>query len=153
MYAKAVGDLDKVAKSLSAATAQRLVRTLCPECKQAYKPDAAALKKMNLPANRVNELYKASGKVMVDNDEEPCPKCHGIGYIGRTAVFEVLVIDDEARELIRKSDLNGLRSHLRRQKMLYLQETALAKVVAGQTSIREAMRVLDQDKKQAQPAG
>jgi len=143
-WAKAVGDLDQLADSLRAVTAQRLIRKLCPTCRTAYSPDPAALKKMNLPADKVGQLFKASGKVTPGNRSEPetCPTCQGVGYLGRTAAFEVMVIDEHAKSLLRSGDLNGLRSHLRKQKMLWMQEAALAKVVSGETSISEVMRAL-----------
>jgi len=143
-WAKAVGDLDKLADSLRAVTAQRLIRKLCPTCRTAYSPDPAAMKKLNLPADKVGQLFKASGKVAQGNKSEPetCPTCRGIGYVGRAAAFEVMVIDDDAKSFLRSGDLSGLRSHLRKQKMLWMQEAALAKVVSGETSISEVMRAL-----------
>jgi len=141
-WMKVVGDKAQVAEGLRAILAQRLVRKLCPTCRQAYRPDAAALKKLNLPAEKINELYKASGKVQSGREEQTCPTCNGIGYLGRSAAFELMVVDDVARDHIRAGDANALRSHLRKQGMLWLQEAALAKVVNGETSITEVMRVL-----------
>jgi len=141
-WAKAVGDLDRLADSLRGVTAQRLIRKLCPNCRAAYSPDPAALKKMNLPAEKVGQLFKASGKITEGKETVPCPTCMGTGYVGRTAAFEVMVIDEDAKAFLRSGDLNGLRSHLRKQKMLWMQEAALAKVVSGETSITEVMRAL-----------
>jgi len=150
-YAGAVGDVQTASRGLRAVIAQRLVRKLCPVCRQAYQPDAAALKKLNVPADRVSQLYKASGQVANNDKPETCPTCLGIGYLGRAAAFEVMVFDEEARRLLAAGDTNGLRTHLRKQKMLWLQEAALAQVVNGQTSISEVMRVLGGDK-QTKPA-
>lgn len=144
-WAKAVGDLNRLADSLKAVTAQRLIRRLCPTCRTAYSPDPAALKKMNLPTDKVGQFYKASGKITEGNKTEPCPTCRGVGYLGRTAAFEVMIIDDDAVGYLRSGDLNGLRAHLRKQKMLWMQEAALAKVVSGETSITEVMRALGED--------
>lgn len=150
-WAKAVGDLQIVAEGTRAVIAQRLVRKLCPTCSQAYQPDAAALKKLNLPADRMTQLHKAGGQIPAGrNQTQPCPTCHGIGFTGRTAAFEVMIIDDEARQYLRQGDITGLRGHLRRKKMLWLQEAALAKVVSGKTSISEVMRVLGQGQGQQQ---
>lgn len=146
-WAGAVGDLDLVSQSLRAVIAQKLVRKLCPACRQGFKPDAAALKKMNLPADRIDALYKASGKITDGKEELTCPTCNGSGFVGRTAAFEVLVIDDEDRPLLRAGDTNGLRTQLRKKKMLLMQEAALAKVVAGETSITEVMRALGEGAK------
>jgi hypothetical protein len=67
--------------------------------------------------------------------------CGGTGYLGQTGVFEVLVVDDEARRLLQTADFKGVIAHARRQKMVYLQEAALSKVVAGETTIEEVIRV------------
>lgn len=123
--------------------AQKLMRRLCHTCRVAYTPDPAALKKLNLPGgDKINKLYRASGKVQVKDKEEPCPNCHGLGYRGRTGVFEVMPIDDDARSYIRKGEADALRLHLRKQKMQYLQEAALAKVVSGVTDIKEVTRAM-----------
>lgn len=142
LWTKAVGDPKTVAPGLGGVIAQRLLRKLCQVCRQKYQPDADAMRKLNLPVDRIQNLYKASGKIKVKNNVEPCPACHGLGYRGLTAVFEVMVFDDEARELLASGKTEALRTHLRRQKMMWLQEAALAKVVAGTTSISEITDML-----------
>ena len=90
MWVKAVGERKLAAEALAGVLAQRLVRKLCTNCRQPYKPDPAALKKLNLPAEKVGTLYKAAGKITDDKGREhTCPACHGMGYRGRVAVFEV----------------------------------------------------------------
>ncbi len=145
-YVKAVGDRGKAASGLRAVMAQRLVRKLCPTCRQAYTPDPAALRKFNLPADRINRLYQAGGKVKPEGEPEPiiCPNCHGLGYKGRVGVFEVMVFDEEARKLLAAGDAERLRAHLRKGRMLYLSEAGLTKVVEGVTDIKEATRGLNQ---------
>jgi type II secretory ATPase GspE/PulE/Tfp pilus assembly ATPase PilB-like protein len=138
----AIGDAGEASANLRAIIAQRLVRRLCTTCRQPYQPDAAALKKMNLPADRVKEMYKHSGKVLVRDVEQPCPACLGLGYRGRTAVFEIMALDDQARALIAQNQMEALRTHLRKHKMLWLQEAGLFKAVEGATSIAEVTRVL-----------
>jgi general secretion pathway protein E len=66
----------------------------------------------------------------------------GLGYRGRTGVFEVMVLDDQARKYVATGEDDKLRAHLRRTKMLWLQEAALAKVVEGVTDIKEITRAL-----------
>ncbi len=144
LWLKAVGDANIVADGLTAVLSERLIRKLCTYCRQKYKPDAAALRKLNLPADKIPFLYKQGGKVMVKNKPEPCPACSATGYSGRVAAFEVMVLDDEARQLVRTANFDGLRTHLRRQRTLWLEEAALARVVDGTTSIGEVMRALGQ---------
>ena len=141
-WAKLLGDRELAANSLKMIVAQRLVRRLCTTCRAPYKPDAAALKKLNLPADKVDQFYRASGQVQVRDKTEPCPDCHGIAYMGRVGVFELMPIDDTARKHIAAGDTDQLRSHLRKQKMLWMQESALHKVVQGLTDIKEVTRTL-----------
>ncbi|HRP63160.1 MAG TPA: ATPase, T2SS/T4P/T4SS family [Phycisphaerales bacterium] len=138
---KQVGDPKLAAKGLRAVVNQRLVRSLCPQCRQSYQPTAEQLRKLGIPANRVKELFRASGKIQVKNKIENCPVCSGSGYLGQTGIFEVFLIDDEARKLLAAGDLKGALAHARRNKMIYLQEAALAKVIAGETTIEEVIRV------------
>ncbi len=140
-WVKLVGDLKTATSALLAVTNQRLLRTLCANCRQAYQPSAEQLQKMNLPAKKVRQLYRAGGKVEVKNKIESCPVCGGTGYLGQTGVFEVLIVDDEARRYLTAGDLKGALSHARRNKMIYLQEAALSKVIGGETSIEEVIRV------------
>ncbi len=142
MYVKASGDPKTAANSLATVIAQRLVRRLCTTCRVPYRPDPSAIKKLNIPADKVSTLYKASGKVLVKDREQECPDCHGMGYRGRVGVFEVMPLDDAARAFIAKGDHDQLRNHLRKQGMVYLQESALAKVAEGLTDIKEVQRAL-----------
>jgi type II secretory ATPase GspE/PulE/Tfp pilus assembly ATPase PilB-like protein len=144
-FCKLVGDQEQAAKSLHLVTCQRLVRKLCTTCRISYQPDADALRKLNLPANKVNQLYKHSGQVIVGNKPAVCPDCMGLGYRGRVAVFEVVVIDDEARALIISNQFEQLRAHVRKNKTMWLQEAALTKAVEGVTSIAEITRALSKD--------
>ncbi len=140
-WVRLVGDLKLATSSLRVVTNQRLLRTLCPNCRQAYQPTRERLKKMNLPADRIKQLYQASGKVQVKNKIEECPVCGGPGYLGQTGAFEVMLVDDDARRHLVGGDLKSALSHARRNKMIYLQEAALSKVVAGETTIEEVIRV------------
>jgi type II secretory ATPase GspE/PulE/Tfp pilus assembly ATPase PilB-like protein len=147
-WVKSAGSTRLGAQSLRAAVNQRLVRRLCSVCRVAYKPDASALKKLNLPADKVSQLYRASGSITNDKGEkQPCPRCHGMAYRGRTAIFEIIVMDAQARALLASGELDRLRAHLRKQKMLYLQEAALAKAADGATDIKEIQRVLGESEK------
>jgi len=140
-WVKLVGDLKTAAASLRAATNQRLLRTLCANCRQAYQPTAEQLQKMNLSTKKVSQLYRPGGKVQLKNKIENCPVCGGTGYLGQTGVFEVLIVDDEVKRYLTAGDLKGALSHARRNKMIYLQEAALSKVISGETSIEEVIRV------------
>ncbi len=140
-WVKAVGDPQEAANSLAAIVSSRTVRKLCTVCRVGFQPDPAALKKLNL-SDTITQLYRNSGQVMGKKGPEICPACQGLSYRGRTGVYEVMVLDDEARAILAQGQLDQLRNHLRKHRMLWLQEAALAKAVEGVTSIQEITRAL-----------
>jgi len=140
-WAKLVGDVKTAVKSLRVVMNQRLVRQVCPNCRQAYEPSAEQLRKMGLPANKVEQLFQASGKIQVKNKIENCPVCGGTGYFAQVGIFQVMIVTDAIRRLLLGGDLKGALAEARRDKMLFQQETALRKVVEGTTTIDEVARV------------
>lgn len=137
-----LGDRALVAKSLLAVSSQRLVRVLCTQCKQAYKPDAQMMRKLNLPPDHT--LYRPP-EPQFDKHGQPiiCQACQGTGYVGRTAVFDWLAVDDGLRDVItRSSSLNDVQSYAVKKGGLGLQAQALQKVLDGITSIQEVARVV-----------
>lgn len=125
-------------KPVIAVLNTRLVRKLCEKCKEEYEPTPALLKKLGLPEGRVQRLYRHP-----ENPEDECPDCHGVGYLGRTAIFELLAVDDGIREaLMKQPKLDVLRKMARKAGHRTLQEEGIAVVVKGVTSLPELMRVL-----------
>ncbi|UCG58300.1 MAG: Flp pilus assembly complex ATPase component TadA [Phycisphaerales bacterium] len=148
-WMKLVGDRRLVSKTLLGVSNQRLFRKLCDECKQAYAPNKELLRKFNLPAEKAKVLYRP-GKVVYDKRGKPsaCQHCQETGFVGRTGVFEMIMIDDELKKAIRRSkSLPEIGMQFRRAKMLYLQEQTLRKAIAGTTAINEMVRVLSTSKK------
>ena len=90
-----------------------------------------------------------AGKITDEKGEtHTCHTCQGSGYFGRVAAFELLVINDDLRKMIASgSSLSQIKAAARKNKMLYLQEEALRKVIAGETSIQEVIRVSQQQPK------
>lgn len=145
-YLQGVNDNALAASSLLAISSQRLTRVLCSECRRAYKPDPNLLRKANLPKDENRPFYRPpnDNEIEVDKQGNPilCPVCQGSGYIGRTGVFELLILDDALRSLIAKGTaLPTLKVEARKRGTLYLQEIALHKVYEGFTSINEVLRV------------
>lgn len=144
-YMTLVGDHELAAKPLRAVMCQRLVRILCENCREAYKPDADMLRKANLPVDRIESFYKAAGTIP-DKDGNPvtCPICVGTGYVGRTGVFELMIVNEEMRMALARGDLAKAKAVARKSKppMLYLQEEGLRKVMAGTTSMKEFLRAV-----------
>ena len=151
-WLKLVGDRNLAADILLGVSSQRLMRKLCNECKQAYAPNKELFRKFNINAEKTKVLYRA-GRVIYDKHGKPstCENCHGIGYVGRTAVFEMIIINDDLRKIVKNAkSLPEIGTHFRRAKMLYLQEQTLRKVVAGTTAINEMIRVLSAPKPKKQ---
>lgn len=127
----------------SVATAvlyQRLIRTLCPDCKVGYTPPADVLKKLGIPAGKVQQFFRPP---KAEEIEKPCETCRGIGYFGRTGLFELLVVTDQMREILAKQpNVELLRKAARADQQRSLQEEGILLVAKGVTSLPELMRVL-----------
>jgi type II secretory ATPase GspE/PulE/Tfp pilus assembly ATPase PilB-like protein len=117
------------------------VRTLCPNCKQPAQTPPEQLRKLGIPEKAAANIHQAAGKVQVRNRIEDCPVCQGSGYLGQSAVFEIMPIGEEVREKLIAGDLAGAVAEAKRLKMVPIQQAALAKVVTGQTSLEEFVRV------------
>jgi type II secretory ATPase GspE/PulE/Tfp pilus assembly ATPase PilB-like protein len=141
-WMQAVGDPKLATSCLSGVIHQRLMRTLCPNCKSPFTPAPEQAKKLGIPAGKQVELFRPSGKVQVKNRVEDCPVCQGTGYFGQTGILEVLSLDDEGRRLLSENDFRTAYARaVREQKMIQLQEAALLKVRDGSTSLEEVQRI------------
>ena len=129
---------------LQGLVAQKLLRKLCPSCREAYQPDAQLLTRLNLPVDKIKQFYRPPSKPLVDEKGRPiiCSTCGGTGYFGRVGAFEVLMITEEIRELIRQdAGISQIRSAFRKKRLLYLQEQALRRVIEGPSSVNEVVRI------------
>ena len=147
-WLKYVGNKSVAADTLLGISNQRLLRILCDECKQAYAPDKELFKKFNITAEKTKVLYR-TGKVQYDKHGKPstCEHCQGTGYFGRTAVYEIITLNNDLRKVIKISkSLPEIGTQFRRAKMLYLQEQSLRKVITGKIAINEMIRVLSTSK-------
>jgi general secretion pathway protein E len=141
-WLKLVGDKNLVADTLTAILNQRLVRTLCDVCRQAYQPNPALFKKFNIPADQVNTFYRP-GEIEYDKHGKPivCEKCQGAGFHGRTGLFETIRMNDALREIARKAKSSQeILTAFRKSGMLYMQEQSIKKIALGITSINEVIR-------------
>jgi general secretion pathway protein E len=130
-------DLYNVVSALNAVVAQRLVRRLCGHCALPFTPDAAqALQLQQGGWTGQTRTHRAVG----------CPACRNTGYRGRLAVAEVLVLDDELRDLIAaRAPMQRIKQSARERGMQRLRAAALALVAAGETSFEELDRVVAGD--------
>src|SRR5215472_1555443 len=121
-----------VSSSILAVLAQRLVRRLCPECREAYSPTEAELARIGLDAShKENQIYRSKG----------CRACRNSGYRGRLAIQELMVVDDEIRALVmQNSDAATLRRHCTSLGMKVLRQDGAERILAGETTIEELLR-------------
>jgi type II secretory ATPase GspE/PulE/Tfp pilus assembly ATPase PilB-like protein len=130
----------KLAKSSLAVIGQRLIRKLCENCKVQYAPTPKILKQLGIPEGRVQAFHRPPQDAEI---EEICPECGGIGYYGRTAIFELSVVDDSVRRVLASSpNADTLRQALRKAGMQSLQQEGIVLVAKGITSLPELTRVL-----------
>jgi len=124
-----------ISNSLIGIVSQRLVRKICPECRETYKPDVDLLKQMGVDPKKYKDVNFTRGK--------GCPECFHTGYSGRTGVFEVMDCNEEIKDLIfRQTTREVIRQVARDTGMKTLKESALEKVVAGKTTVEEYFRVV-----------
>ena len=147
-----------VASSLMALLAQRLVRRLCKECRELYKPADEDLASIGIDpaafaqgkARRVHfkgdEAWVPPAGMLFRAREGGCPVCLGAGYKGRTAIYELLPIDEKIRQLtIKNSDAQAVKAQGMRAGMRTLREDGAQKVLAGMTTAAEVLMITTQD--------
>lgn len=147
LYVRAVGDAKLAALGLRGVVAQKLIRVLCANCKVGYQPTPDMLKKLGLPADKVKQLNKKGGQVLIRNKPEVCPVCNGVGYQGQTGCFGVFPIEEEEKKMIAAENWSGLRTAMRKRSLPTVQQAALRKAVEGFTSIEEVSRISSEAKR------
>jgi len=122
-----------VATALEMVAAQRLIRRLCPDCKKPQDVPVELLERHGLAAPDGAQFYRAMG----------CETCSKTGFKGRTAIAEIMMVDDELRRMIsRGEEISRIREHaVKSCGMVTLQQDAFAKAIRGLTSMEEVMRV------------
>lgn len=125
---------DIMAGNIIGVVAQRLVRVLCPHCKEACEPDEFERKILRLKPNDKPQIFRAKG----------CPHCNMNGYRGRMAIIELLRIDSDMDALIsRRAHLDELQKMAFDKGFMTLAQDGVRRILEGYTSIKEVMRVID----------
>ncbi|MFO8012801.1 MAG: ATPase, T2SS/T4P/T4SS family [Phycisphaerae bacterium] len=138
-----LGTAEPLARRLQIVTSQRLVRLLCPACKEAYRPNPEFLRKANLAVEAVEVLYRPPSRTEVTKGHVAvCPECRNHRYVGRTGLFELMPLDAEGRGLLARRALTALRTHCRKLGMRNLQEEGLRLILEGRTSVEEVLRAI-----------
>jgi general secretion pathway protein E len=127
-----------VSSVLVAVMAQRLVRVICPECRESYQLDSAAIRKMGIKTEVDGALQVFRGK--------GCAACNFTGYRGRSGIYEFLVISEEIQRLIlEKADSNTIRQKALQFGMKTLWEDGWRNVELGVTTLEDLLRVTKEE--------
>lgn len=124
-----------LSNSIVGLVAQRLVRVLCPHCKEKRAPDEYERQFLKLNADETAEIYHEVG----------CEKCAHEGYRGRQGIYEVVLVDDEMRRLIHNGESEQRLEEHARSRTTGIREDGRVKVLTGVTSIDEVLRVTTED--------
>ena len=125
-----------VASSLVGVLAQRLVRTICQNCKYEYTPSVEELQEVGMDPDVAKRLWKGEG----------CSQCQGTGYRGRMGIYELMLVDDDIRRLIlQNTDAATVKNMARQKGLRTLREDGADKVLAGVTTASEVARVTQED--------
>ncbi len=126
-----------ITSSMKAVIAQRLVRRLCPCCKKPTNFSEYERRFLNIESNDRDSQKPAAATPMAATG---CHTCHGKGYQGRMGIFEIFILDDEARHLINQSASSSqLRLHARKSGMRTLSEDGVRKILEGWTTAEEVI--------------
>ena len=118
-----------LASSLIAVMAQRLVRVLCPQCKQPHTPDQVALE----------QFSQLSGKTVYTH--QGCSACNHIGYRGRSGIYELIGMDETLRTMIHDRESQQMLEKYAHHTWETIQQNGVKKIIAGDTTVEELLRV------------
>ena len=146
-----------VASSIIGLLAQRLVRRLCPDCRELYKPSDEELARIGVDpkqffdglARKVQFRYPhppPPGGLLYRAREKGCGKCGGLGYHGRIGIYELCMMDSDIRQLaLTKADSNTIKAMAVQKGMRTLRDDGVAKALAGITTTEEILLITAQD--------
>jgi type II secretory ATPase GspE/PulE/Tfp pilus assembly ATPase PilB-like protein len=135
----------QVVPYLNSVICQRLIRVLCNECKEAYEPDPKVVQQLRLNPSQVQQLFRK--RISLPPHEEArrgvCHQCHGVGYFGRTALFELLTVSDATKALLlSKADPVAIRQQFNKEGQPTFLHEGIRLLLKGETSVDELTRVL-----------
>ena len=124
-----------LSSSLIGVLAQRLVRILCTDCRTPYQPDESECKLLGIPSDNPPTLYLPNG----------CDKCNQSGYEGRTGIYELVEVDDELKKLIHDGSGEHELEQYARKTSPSIRADGIRRILAGETSLEEVLRVTRED--------
>ena len=142
-FCKLAGSAETGVNALRCVVGHKLIRTLCDQCKEAFRPNPKLLEKMGLPKS-TKMLYRPPRHTVDEegNEIEPCEKCEGLGYYGRTLMMELIEMTDEIKQLVISGAEPGkIRALAKKQGMPTFQKEGIRLVAEGKVSLDELQRV------------
>src|SRR3989344_2382247 len=133
-----------IAPAINMAMAQRLVRKLCPKCKKEAKPDEKEKDAILKAMKEMPDKYKpdTAKKDLLIWKPVGCKECNGIGYKGRIGIFEAFLVDDSVEKaILARPPESELKEAMKRQGMITMFQDGVIKILLGQTSLEELLRV------------
>ncbi len=123
-----------IQSTLIGVLGQRLVRKICIHCPETFEMEASELREMGLDPGREGRIPLKRGK--------GCLKCRGTGFLGRTAIFEVLPCTESMKKhIVDQADLSAISALAKREGMVTMRENAVRKMLSGVTTYQEVLRV------------
>jgi type IV pilus assembly protein PilB len=123
-----------ISSAVNAILAQRLVRKICPNCREEHVPSPETKEFLELQGLPADKTFKGKG----------CDKCRKTGYTGRLGIYELMVMDDAMRDIVtRNPDVNQLRKLAREKGLVTLRQDGFDKVLKGMTTVDEILRVTE----------
>ena len=141
-FCKLAGSVEKGVDSLRCVVGHKLIRTLCNDCKEAFRPNPKLIAKMGLPKT-TKMLYRPPRQTVDEdgNEIEPCDKCDGLGYYGRTLMLEMYEMTDEMKKLIISDpDPAKIKAFAKKAGMPSFQKDGIRLVAEGKVSLDELQR-------------
>ncbi|PVZ67610.1 type II secretion system ATPase GspE [Pelagibaculum spongiae] len=120
-----------LSSSLLGVLAQRLVRVLCSDCRQPYSASESECELLGVESSHPPLLYTAKG----------CEKCNGLGYSGRTGIYELIVVDRTLRQMVHDGSGEQVIEDYSRQQAPSMRQDGIRRILAGETTIEEVLRV------------
>lgn len=141
-FCKLAGSTDKGVNALRGVVSSKLIRVLCDQCKEAFRPNPKLIEKMGLPKS-TKMLYRPPRQTVDEdgNEIEPCEKCDGLGYYGRTLMLEIIEMTDEMKQLIISgAEPVKIKALAKKLDMPSFQKDGIRLVAEGKVSLDELQR-------------
>ena len=135
----------QIVPHLNSVICQRLIRKLCPDCKEVYTPDPKVLQQLRLNPNQVQQLFRKRTPLPPHEEAKRgiCTKCHGVGYFGRTALFELLMVSEGVKALLlANAEPAVIRQQFNKEGQQTFLHEGIRLLLKGETDMDELSRVL-----------